>query len=103
MSPLSPPLVLAALDTMTAKDWVPILITLIVLLGGGFISLVVGWLFWLTRMVHEMGKKIAAQGEVCAYMKHNIPDLWDKYDSFRKGELPESPSREARQPPGGGG
>lgn len=99
---MSPLFVLASSETMTAKDWTTVLVSIIFVLGGGFISLVVGWLFWLTKMVHEMGKTLAAQGEVCAYMKHNIPELWDKYDAIRKGELPEAPSREDRKPPGGG-
>ena len=93
---------LASVDAMTAKDWVTILVSVILVFGGGFVSLVVGWLFWLARMVHENGKKIAAQGEVCGYMKHNVPQLWEAYDAVRKGELPESPSPEHRQPPGGG-
>jgi hypothetical protein len=87
---------------MTTKDWTTILVSIIIVLGGGFISLVIGWLFWLSKTLHEMGKKVAAQGEVCAYMKHNIPDLWAKYDALSKGESPESPSVEERKPPGGG-
>lgn len=71
-------------DALTTQDWVQILCAVIVLLGGG--------LFWIAR-------RVAAHEEVCRYMKHNIPQLWNIYDEFRKGNLPEPPSLEERQPP----
>lgn len=95
MNVLSGMLILASetapnLEALTTQDWVGIVKSLVLLLGGGLGVL----LFWIA-------KRVSAHEEVCGYMKHNVPQLWDTYDEFRKGNPPESPRREARQPPPG--
>lgn len=76
------------LDVLTTRDWLQILVAIVLLLGGALGTL----LFWIA-------KRVAAHEEVCGYMKHNIPQLWDTYEEFRKGNLPEPPGRKERQPP----
>ncbi len=75
-------------EMLSTRDWLQILVAIVLLLGGGLMGL----LLWIA-------KRVAAHEEVCGYMKHNIPQLWDAYDEFRRGNSSESPSPEKRQPP----
>ena len=70
---------------MTAGHWVVVLVSVIVVFGGGFVSVVVAWLLATSRIAHKNSEAAARANEACEYMKHNIPELWTAVDDLKAG------------------